>query len=180
VNVDLLPDNGNVNLGSAVKSWRNIYADSALFLKGQRFLSAGSGTGNTAVGVTSLNVNTSGFNNSSFGAGSLYSNTTGHLNVAMGTGTLNHSTAAICSVAIGDSALYHNGETSDYYNSNYNTAIGYAALFRIQQDISTQPTGSRHYIKILRNMQHCIWRQCIVFRYFGIFQCVNWRLCSLL
>jgi len=63
VNVDLLPDNGNVNLGSAVKSWRNIYADSALFLKGQRFLSAGSGTGNTAVGVTSLNANTSGFNN---------------------------------------------------------------------------------------------------------------------
>jgi len=48
----------------------------------------------------------------------------------MGTGTLNHSTAAICSVAIGDSALYHNGETSDYYyHSNYNTAIGYAALF---------------------------------------------------
>src|SRR5215467_1275157 len=61
VNVGILPGtNNSISLGSSGKGWANIYLDSALYLNGNRFLSAGTGLYNTAVGVGTLNANTTG------------------------------------------------------------------------------------------------------------------------
>ena len=70
INANLVPDKGKVrSLGSVAKSWKNIYLDSDVYFRGERFLAAYSGTGyaNTAVGSSSLLSNTSGSYNTANG-----------------------------------------------------------------------------------------------------------------
>jgi len=85
VNVHLLPNQDNKrDLRSANKSWKNIYLDGSIYLGGARFLAYPTGTGNTAVGAATLNVNTNGFDNTAAGFNALFSNTVGSENTATG------------------------------------------------------------------------------------------------
>ena len=75
VNVDLLPKtDDSLNLGSAAKSWKDIYADGSLYLGGSRFLAykTGTGTGNNAIGSAALDANTTGASNTATGFNALY------------------------------------------------------------------------------------------------------------
>src|SRR6266536_3140340 len=88
VNVKLLPDKGNKHdLGSANKSWKDLYLDGSLFSGEGRFLAYQAGTGihNMAVGTDALYSNTTGYSNTAIGFQSLYSNASGFSNTATGT-----------------------------------------------------------------------------------------------
>jgi trimeric autotransporter adhesin len=100
-------------------------------------VSATTGIYNTAVGSSSLFVNTTGSNNTATGLEALLSNTIGNYNTANGVSALNSNSSASDNVAVGYQALY----TQSYSNggsawSSYNTAIGNYALF------SNQPTSN--------------------------------------
>jgi hypothetical protein len=140
VNISLLPDNDNKrNLGSAAKSWKDIYLDGSIYLGGARFLAYQTSQQNTAVGAAVLNSNTfgtsntgTGFNalffntvggyNTANGYLSLYNNNTGNFNTATGTQSLTTNTDGSYNTAFGNVALYFN------LTGNDNTAIGAAAL----------------------------------------------------
>jgi hypothetical protein len=91
---------------------------------------------NTAVGIGTLEDNTTGPANCAFGRYSLASNTTGFSNIAYGNSSLGNNTTGDQNVAFGTSALgnnntTHNGSTAIGYRagrfaaSNYVTAVGY-------------------------------------------------------
>jgi len=125
VNVNLLPNQDNKrDLGSAGKSWRDIYLDGSLYLGGARFLAynLGTGTNNTAVGSVALQANTSGADNTAAGYNSLFSNTTGFNNTATGSNSLKSNTTGFRNTGFGAYALQSNTTASD------NTAIGEEAL----------------------------------------------------
>ncbi len=142
VNQSLLPNTDNIrNLGSANRSWKDLYVDGAVYLGGARFLAykTGTGTGNTAVGSNVLNANTSGFSNTGTGFNALLSNTAGFHNTANGGSALYSNTIGNYNSALGHKALYSNtsgtfntanGSYALYSNTtgNYNTATGYTAL----------------------------------------------------
>ncbi len=122
VNVSLLPDKKNEhNLGSANKSWKNLYLDTALYIDGYRFLDANIKKGNTAVGMQALNANT-GSSNTAVGDKALYSNSFGRYNTANGSVALYANTFGNANTATGSRSLYSN-TTGDY-----NTATGLNAL----------------------------------------------------
>src|SRR5215813_3815978 len=99
VNVNLLPNTTNTkDLGSAGKSWRNIYVQADYFLGGIRFIS-GKGLANTFVGSNAALSNSSGDNNTVIGYQALFSNTTGSTNVAVGTNTLYYNTTGYSNTA---------------------------------------------------------------------------------
>ncbi|CAN5774826.1 hypothetical protein BH10BAC2_BH10BAC2_39900 [soil metagenome] len=140
VNVALLPGNNNIrDIGSAGKQWRNIYAGSAYFLNGTKFInSAGSantfigsdagrsnagGANNTATGYQALYANQSGSDNTVTGFRSMYTNVSGYINTAYGDFTLYHNTAGAYNAASGYSALYSNT------TGKSNTATGYSSLY---------------------------------------------------
>jgi trimeric autotransporter adhesin len=79
--------------------------------------------GNTALGIHSLNANTSGELNTANGYMSLFYNTTGNFNVAVGGAALNSNTSGDNNVAVGMRALSKN--TTGYSN----IAIGIDALY---------------------------------------------------
>jgi hypothetical protein len=83
---------------------------------------AGNLSGNTAVGVSSLNANTSGDFNVSIGNSALSGNTSGQENVANGVQALFQNTTGSFNVAIGNVALGNN------IVGSYNTAIGRSSL----------------------------------------------------
>lgn len=97
-------------------------------------------TGNTAVGIRSLQVNTTGNNNTSIGFESLKSNTTGGNNNAIGLQSLFSNTTGVSNNAIGWQSLRENISGNNniaigVYSLNSNTAgsnnnvIGSTALF---------------------------------------------------
>jgi hypothetical protein len=77
---------------------------------------------NTVVGLTALNVNTTGDYNSAFGGISLQKNTSGNYNTAIGYQTLNNNTSGANNTAIGMQSC--NGVT---IQSN-NTGVGFQSL----------------------------------------------------
>ncbi len=143
VNVKLLPDKGNKHdLGSANKSWKDLYLDGSLFSGEGRFLAYQAGTGihNMAVGTDALYSNTTGYSNTAIGFQSLYSNASGFSNTASGYAALFYNAYGSANTADGDAALFYNttgfGNTASGYGALYvnttgwyNTATGYAALF---------------------------------------------------
>jgi hypothetical protein len=100
----------------------------------------GSIAGNTAIGHTALNSNTTGYRNTASGFASLYSNTIGSDNSANGTQALYSNTFGQSNTANGTLALYAN-TTGNYNTANGtfslksnttgvgNVANGYSALF---------------------------------------------------
>jgi hypothetical protein len=99
-----------------------------------------SGALNTAAGAYALNLNTSGTDNTALGAGALSGNTTGNQNTATGAISLWVNTTGIDNTANGAGAMQTN--TTGSYNTaigwnamtwnqtaNLNTATGYNALF---------------------------------------------------
>ena len=80
-------------------------------------------TKNTALGVRTLNSNTTGGNNTAIGWFTLYDNTTGSYNTAVGRAPLYKNTSGSNNTATGYSALFNNTSASN------NTATGYQSLF---------------------------------------------------
>ena len=127
-NKDLLPDKNNMhNLGSITQSWKNVYADSAYYLKGKKFISA-PGTENVCLGSNAGNFFVSGSYNTAAGA-SAY--------------TVNHQNA---NTAFGAEAL-HNDSSIDifyppgYYKGDSNTATGAYSLYKNIGGKSNVATG---------------------------------------
>jgi hypothetical protein len=123
--VTLRPKNdSNINLGTATKSWRDLYLDGTIYIGGLKFIAfkAGTGRGNTTIGLAALNANTSGSGNTAMGDSALLSNTTGDDNTANGTGALYNNSTGHDNTAVGQGALLANE------NGNFNTANGTGAL----------------------------------------------------
>jgi hypothetical protein len=80
-------------------------------------------SGNTAFGVYTLNLNTTGYQNAAFGVRALETNTTGQSNAALGFSALGANTSGFHNVAVGTNALKFNTTGAN------NTAIGTQALF---------------------------------------------------
>ncbi len=140
VNQHLLPGtNNNRNLGSAGKSWKdvfvdgNIYLDDIIFITNKNIVnntfvgaSAGNvtiGIANTGIGFQSMLFNTFGAYNTGVGQSALLSNTAGNFNSALGVNALYSNTDGSFNTACGYQALNYNT------TGNSNTAIGLQALF---------------------------------------------------
>ena len=78
---------------------------------------------NTALGVRTLNANTSGNENTAIGWFTLYNNTTGSYNTAVGRTPLYRNSSGNGNTAHGYSALFNNTTASN------NTATGYQSLY---------------------------------------------------
>ncbi|PBI84745.1 hypothetical protein BSF41_40730 [Flavobacterium sp. ACN2] len=105
-------------------------------------------TRNTALGLSSLEVNTTGDFNTAIGWNSLKTNTTGASNTAVGVATLFSNTEGINNTALGRFALYYNttgqsntaiGYSALTYNTSgiYNTAVGNSALYKNTGSLNT-------------------------------------------
>ncbi|MFA6184522.1 MAG: tail fiber domain-containing protein, partial [Candidatus Shapirobacteria bacterium] len=81
------------------------------------------GSYNTAIGLNSLSLNTTGYSNVASGYSSLAANTTGYQNVANGSSSLYSNTIGQANTATGHQSLYLNT------TGNYNTASGYWSLY---------------------------------------------------
>jgi hypothetical protein len=100
-----------------------------------------SGINNTALGFSSLVVNTTGARNAAVGFNTLVSNTTGGLNIAMGEQALAQNTTGSNNVALGYQASFRNNSATNTvaigmqaalgnaagYNNQGGTVVGYAA-----------------------------------------------------
>jgi len=80
------------------------------------------GDHNTAIGHTTLQINTSGHRNTAIGSGALTLNTTGYQNVALGRYTMHFNDSGYNNMAIGQEAAKWNSTGHD------NAAIGFNAL----------------------------------------------------
>lgn len=94
------------------------------------------GSGNTAVGRTALRDNTTGNANSAFGTEAMLLNTTGGNNAAFGAGALFSNVSGFNNVAIGADALVTN------VSGDSNTAIGPIALSHLTAGSSNIAIGS--------------------------------------
>lgn len=137
INVNLLPDLDNTrDLGYLTSSWRNIYADGALYLNGNKFLwrdenniymgpssgSSNSGTDNTFLGAYSGVENTIGSSNTFVGYHAGNQNTDGENNTFLGAYAGEENITGERNTAIGTGAMALSA------SANYNVAIGYNAL----------------------------------------------------
>jgi hypothetical protein len=121
VNQHLLPKSNNTkNLGSAAASWRNIYADSIIFLDDTPFVF--NKNDNVLIGQNAAINNTTGDANSALGNRAMYNITTGSNNTALGHRSLYSNKIGFNNIAVGPFALYHS-------ISKNNHAIGYEALY---------------------------------------------------
>jgi len=100
---------------------------------GYSALSSNLGLFNTAVGSSSMILNTSGNSNTAIGKESLSSNTTGSSNTASGSGALLRNTTGSNNVAYGASTMINNSTGSS------NTAIG-------EQSFVNNTTGSENTV----------------------------------
>ena len=109
---------------------------------------------NTALGVRTLNSNTTGTDNTAIGWFTLYHNTTGSYNTAVGRSPLYKNTSGSGNTANGYSALFNNttasnntanGYQSLYYNTtgSYNTANGYQSLYTNTTGYNNAANGYR-------------------------------------
>ena len=101
--------------GTNILGQLNLNNDSVI-LGGSREAVA-SGSGNSALGVEALKLNTEGVNNTAIGYQAMLNNATGQFNTAVGTLALSDSTAGNYSTALGYNAC-------DGVNANYTTCIG--------------------------------------------------------
>jgi hypothetical protein len=85
------------------------------------FLLSGN-TGNTALGISALETNTTGTDNTAVGIGALAENITGSNNTAVGLLALQNNTSASNNTAVGEGALQTNTTGTN------NTAVGASAL----------------------------------------------------
>lgn len=172
VNATLLPANdNNLNIGSASKSWKDIFLDGSIYIGGSRFITYSTGTGlantalgadaliagtsgnnNTATGFNTLRNNVAGQSNTANGAYALYANRSGSYNTAIGDGSLYNNANGWSNTATGYKSLYNNrtghGNTANgyqalYYNTDgeYNTAIGESSLYRNTSGSSNTASG---------------------------------------
>jgi len=138
VNVPLLPVTDNTkNLGSATKSWKDIYFAGSLYLDDVKFVSnagtrsafggqlagnSNSGDDNSGFGNEALFTNRTGFYNTAIGSKSIYSNSTGSSNTALGYFSLYANTTGSQNTALGVLSLRANTTGLN------NTAVGYQTL----------------------------------------------------
>jgi len=138
INQHLLPAGNKLNLGSAGKAWKNIYAGGDIYIDGFKFLSNGNSTSNvfvgndagmsttagfnTGVGHQSLYKNSSGFNNTAVGTYSLTGNLGGDNNTSMGVYSMESNTNGSGNSAFGDNVMSLNS------TGNNNVAVGIDAL----------------------------------------------------
>ena len=101
--------------GTNILGQLNLNNDSVV-LGGSREALA-SGSGNSAIGVEALKLNTDGTNNTAIGYQAMLNNATGDSNTAVGTLALSDSTAVSYSTALGYNAC-------DGVNANYTTCLG--------------------------------------------------------
>ncbi len=140
INVNLLPDKaGSRSVGSANKSWKNIYLDTAVYLRGIRFLASPTGffpgsIGNTAVGLDAMHSNGSGEYNIAVGDSAFYSNLYGSNNVSIGYFSLYKNMSGSANTAVGSDALYTN-------TGDANTASGAFSLFNNTAGNGNTATG---------------------------------------
>ena len=109
-------------IGTEVGSGGGTVRDIQLKMGADRVFGVERAYANTAVGVRSLSVNTSGRNNVAVGYESILNNTTGWLNTAMGVGSLRANTTGWGNVAFGAIAMRDNDI------GQYNVAVGGSAL----------------------------------------------------
>ncbi|MBK7108617.1 MAG: tail fiber domain-containing protein [Bacteroidetes bacterium] len=157
INQHLLPSgNNNGNIGSAGKSWKDVYLDGKVWVDDVVFMTnsniatctfLGSSAGNsnvssnnTGVGYQSLFANTFGNDNTAIGIQSLFSNISGSYNSAAGRFALYSNTYGSFNTGMGTNALYANTTGSNNTGSGYqslnwnttgsqNTATGLQSLF---------------------------------------------------
>lgn len=126
VNATLLPNfDNNIHLGSALKSWRDLYLDGSLYLDGTRFVSNW-GINNVVVGNQAGFVNAdqnpiTAFSNTFVGAYSGYQNNTGHDNTFTGKTSGRENTSGYQNCFLGAQAGY--GNTT----GNSGTFVGFDA-----------------------------------------------------
>jgi len=77
--------------------------------------------------------------NIALGLNSLQLNSTGYSNIAIGSGALHDNTEGFNQVAIGDSALFHQGQNE--FPSYSNTAVGSKVLYQLTQGIDNTVIG---------------------------------------
>ncbi len=119
----MVGDNNIIRIGSSQTATYlagKIYGNGA-GLTGVGQTVPGTGSYNTAIGLSALGVNTSGYYNSAFGAFALDKNTTGYDNVAVGIDALDHNTTGYNNTAVGFNALV-------FGNGNNDTATGYNSI----------------------------------------------------
>ena len=114
----------------------NFINSSANVAIGNQALPISTGTNNTAIGIQSLQLNTTGYSNTAIGYQTLQSNTTGYNNVATGLAALLSNTDGSNNVATGSAALSSN---TNGYN---NIAIGSSALLSNTNGSNNVATGS--------------------------------------
>lgn len=96
---------------------------------------------NTAIGGNSLGNNNNGIDNTAIGYNSL-SNNYGSNNVAIGSNALYRNPGRGELVAVGYNALYNNGYNAyGYSEAQYNTAVGYEALYTNTSGASNTSVG---------------------------------------
>jgi len=116
-------------LGSNISGWYNT-ASGAYALTANT-----NGSSNTAHGYAALSANTNGADNTASGAQALGTNTLGSLNVAVGASALllnvgDSAGDGSYNTAVGVQALEWNNDTGGSgVKANYNTALGYDALY---------------------------------------------------
>jgi len=114
----LLTDSANMTFNGTTFTTANDASISGLTVgKG-----GGSVSGNTALGLSSLPVNTTGSANTASGNQSLFANTTGNNNTAFGSNSVRNTTTSNDNTGVGYIALYTNTTGAS------NTAIGSGAL----------------------------------------------------
>ena len=139
VNQSLLPNATNIrDLGSATRSWRNIFITGYIYTDGVRFLS-NPGTQNIFLGLQSGVSNTTGINNIGIGDFTVNKTTTGSGNIGQGTNSLFSNVNGLYNTAVGFSTMVLNvsggqntaaGAYALYNNTaSFNTANGYQALY---------------------------------------------------
>ena len=123
--------------------WKNI-ADENTFVGYQSGDGAGTdslrGIENVGVGAYTIFVNTTGKSNSALGLASLNANSTGNGSVGVGTRTLLFNTTGNQNTALGDSALYSN------VTGSTNTGIGYLALTSVTNLTNATAIGANAYV----------------------------------
>jgi hypothetical protein len=132
----LLTDSPNLTFSGTTLSTAN----AAIFANVTVGKGGGSVIGNTAIGQSALQLNTTGSNNTANGFFTLFANTTGINNTAVGQAALSANTTGINNTAVGNAALPANttGTNNTAVGANAlqlnttggnNTAIGWLTLF---------------------------------------------------
>lgn len=130
---------GSRNIAIGIQALYSNNADSNLAIGMSSLQSNTTGINNIAIGDSALKLNTTGVQNLAIGKSSLSNNTVGVSNIAIGVEALLLNTTGINNLAIGLQALQRNqtganntaiGNLALYFNeANQNTAIGNNALY---------------------------------------------------